>query len=385
VLEPPADSGALSVETVVDRGASYLRLSGVINERFEGAQLGKLGATAVLDLEGIVSITSFGVRKWCEFTQSIRAGTRLYLVHCAPCVVDQINLVMNFCGPDQVITLKTHYFCACGTGRLVVVDVLGQGALLRTGKIPLARCLSCGKHMQADEPSVFRAVSRYGAKSLDPQAGRLLSRLGVYQFDLERRPLEVKKLVEDRVTILKLEGMLDERFRPRRLAADLEGEVVVILSGLTIAEEAIARFNELLRELTADERRVVLVDLPAQLADLYEKGWIDLRSTIVYSVLHPCYCPRCDELSTQYARLSRLTAERRALANCPRCGGVPQLVAGVFPLERLRKEVKHTPTAAKRIIRRLGELFSVADVEATAGRGWGRQGGARSDRRLQAP
>src|SRR6185503_20453117 len=99
------DEPKLKIDKLSDGAITCLRLTGTIDEAFDGKKLAQTvkGGTLVLDLGGVRKISSFGIREWVDFVGG--AGERvesLILVECAPKVVDQLNMVMNFAGKGLV-------------------------------------------------------------------------------------------------------------------------------------------------------------------------------------------------------------------------------------------------------------------------------------------
>ena len=94
----------LQIDKFADGGIVCLRLSGTIDEAFEGKKLAETikAQTLVLDLGDIRKVSSFGIREWVDFINGVgKHSERIVLVECAPKIVDQFNMVANFSWPAR--------------------------------------------------------------------------------------------------------------------------------------------------------------------------------------------------------------------------------------------------------------------------------------------
>ena len=354
------------IERVPGQGATFFRLQGPLNERFDPAELGELPPTVVLDLAGVKTITSQGVRKWSQFTSALPPATRLYLLRCTHAFVDQLNLVVNFAGPAEVITAYASYFCGrCLLEHELEVDVLRHGARIRSGQVPPESCPRCGEPLLFEDLEYFRFIARSGAKGLDAPAARLLAKLGVYSGAApSARPVSVSKLVEERVTALRLAGDLDERFRPARVSTGLEGALVLVLDDLTIGRAGREPWSRLMESLDAQCSEVVLVDVPGPIAEQIERRELVVGEAQLHSVQVPCYCAECQEITSIPVPLTALARGPEKVARCARRGHRVNVVSGTANLERLIRDAKPLPHALEEVVPRIGALFSSAAVES---------------------
>jgi eukaryotic-like serine/threonine-protein kinase len=151
--------------------AALVKVTGVLDERFEG--FGTITAAAlVIDLAGVVRVTSFGVRQWliAMTALSSEAGD-LYLVNCPPFIVDQLNMVKGFGGRAKVLTLVAPYTCTtCSHESDEVIDVVVDRDVITRGDVPERQCRRCGNQLAFDEipESYFACVASHGATTVDP-------------------------------------------------------------------------------------------------------------------------------------------------------------------------------------------------------------------------
>jgi tRNA A-37 threonylcarbamoyl transferase component Bud32 len=355
---PHAELGVV-VERVRGREVLFLRLSGRIDERFEQDQVGPIDAPAAIDLSGIRAITSYGVRRLGALMGQVGRAGPVYLVDCPPCIVDQLNLIQGFMGTAEVLSAKAFFACACGNEEERSVDVLGEGARIRSGQPPIARCGRCGDDMRLVEDDSFRFVAQCGARRLDPRVRSALLELGLYASTaLEERPLAVHKVVDGADVALRIEGTIGARTRLDRVVED-EGIVALLLGGLIVRAEGAEPFARFLGTLDGRTRELVLVDVPPQLAGLFAHGGLHFGKAKLASLLAPVRCRECAELALTTTNLH----EANEVPRCPRCGHPAELVGA--PLDRERLRATGPPSAeARALLERVEGLFSQAAIEA---------------------
>lgn len=140
---------ALRIQGTSQGGITYVRLNGTINESFDPQALlsEAKGQTVILDLSGVTRLSSFGVREWTNAMRSLGASvSNVYWVEVSPAIVTQLNLVTNFSGSAQVLSVRAPYYCDCGSEGEESVD-------LRSGEVtlPTPTCAECGAPMAFDE------------------------------------------------------------------------------------------------------------------------------------------------------------------------------------------------------------------------------------------
>src|SRR5207302_1630184 len=140
--------------------------------------------TAVINVSGMTRMTSFGVRQWLKGMDALPKTIQdLYLLGCPTFFVDQLNMVLNFGGVGQVLTVVAPYTCpSCGAESGETIDVLAERAALAKGGIPEKECARCAGKLEFDETpeSYFSFVPKYAATSIQPTAAQLLASSGLY-------------------------------------------------------------------------------------------------------------------------------------------------------------------------------------------------------------
>jgi tRNA A-37 threonylcarbamoyl transferase component Bud32/ABC-type transporter Mla MlaB component len=373
VSSPTANKLELRLEGTPE--ATCIHMAGVIDERFSAAQLlQNLAPVTVLDLDGIKRITSFGVRQWSDAMKSLPPSVKhLYLVRCPPCFVDQLNMVLNFGGRAEIVTATAIYFCdKCQEERPVRIDVLADRAQIASGQAPAATCPVCKEPLQLeDDPAqYFRFGTAYGAKSIDPQAAKLLRQLRLYEVREVGRPPEETKLVHGDVTLFQIVGTLDRRFKPRRLASGVEGWVVFDLAEVDgLDATGAARWKQLLEALTT-ATAITLVEVPESLLAHVAGGRFSIDHTLLHSARVRFRCGDCGTEMLQPLKPSEFNpAITRA---CRRCGKPSVLVTGTTVLEIVfglaARERSSIPPAVEEVIAKREELLSRARAESGGSR-----------------
>ena len=311
--EPVKVGQRLEISAEAHPGGWLLRLSGVIDESFDRRQIveGRQGVL-VLDLDGVRRITSFGVREWVTAMAEVQAAC--FFIRCRPAIVSQFNMVGNFAGRGQLVSLYAPYHCAlCDKGIEVLIDrrtLVGTLAGLRV------TCPECQGTAEFDDiPETFFSYALVAPPPLLPPSAEAI---------IDRPPgssvsrLRVVKEVQGQVTVFWLSGPLDHAAHLKRVADGLEGTAVVVLSGVgPVTEEGLARFRHL---TAASDALLYLSGVPAALARALRNRLEALGDARVLSVGVAMPCPACDqrvEVEANRAALQRLAASLPL--PCPRC------------------------------------------------------------------
>lgn len=340
--EPSKSGQRLEISAEAHPGGWLIRLSGVIDEHFDRQQIveGRQGVV-VLDLDGVRRITSFGIREWVTAMREAQAA--VFFVRCRPAIVSQFNMVANFAGRGQLVSLYAPYRCpSCERELEVLIDRRRQsGAALSASEV---HCPDCRAEMELDDiPETFFSYALVAPPPLVPPPAEAIID-GPPASSLSR--LRVEKEVQGDVTVLWLNGPLDRSAHLKRAAEGLEGTVVAVLAGVRSAnEEGLAR----LRHLTeAEDAQIYLASVPAEIARALRGAPEALGRARVISVLISAPCPACErrvEIDADLAQLQAMAGS--APQPCPTCGGplgsprVDQLRDALrLPLEAAPPEVR---------------------------------------------
>jgi len=137
----------------IDRSDLHVKVSmfGTIDEfSHEGFKplLGVESGKVLIDLEGVTSINSMGVRVWLNFMKSFRLTHEITLLKCPVDLVMQINMIPAFLGMGQVETFYAPYFCeSCNRSyqTLFSTDLIGQDMGLSLERQPCPGCKAPNK------------------------------------------------------------------------------------------------------------------------------------------------------------------------------------------------------------------------------------------------
>ncbi len=362
---PPGTQPKLTIEKFADGGVACLKFVGTIDESFEGK---KLGATAqsdtlVIDLGGVKKISSFGIREWVDFVTTAAKQTRqMILIECAPKVVDQLNMVANFAGGGRVFSFYAPFRCDyCDSEHRVLLQVDRDHETIKTMKLAERPCPSCKESMYFDEDGAtfFSYVIGQERFELEPAVEAFLaSKLNYAVSDLNRK-LRVDKVIEGRVTYLRLAGDLDGTFPREKLAEGLEGTVIVDLAAVNKIERAgAAEWRSFLTMAAPLVESIVLAAAPPTFVEKL-CGRDDLGPKVqLVTVLLPYTCKSCGtttastvDVATHYDVLKFATAPE---LRCTECKHPMQCFAGDVVMALLPNLPK--PTANPDLVKSIGIL-----------------------------
>ncbi len=336
-----ASAARFAVERFTDGRLTCLKLAGTIDESFDGRRLAATvdAATLILDLGEIRKISSFGIREWVDFIGAIAArGMAIYLVECAPKVVDQLNMVGNFASPGRVYSFYLPYHCDyCDRDDRVLWQVDRDHEALRAGKPPQRACGACGEQQYFNEDPVTFLSYLAGQErfELPNDVAAFVSTRLAYGVGDGGRKLKIDKLVDGRITLLRLHGDLDGHFPKDKLAEGLEGVVVIDVAQVGAIDPAgAAGWRGLVQQVTPVIDALYLVAVgPGFLDKLTRPDDLGAKGAVL-SLTLPYGCTACRTTTGQlldvdehHPALALATAPNR---RCATCGG-PLLCAAPEP------------------------------------------------------
>ena len=154
----------------------------------------------------------------------------MVLIECAPKVVDQLNMVANFAGGGRVFSFYAPFRCDyCDSEQRVLLEVSKDFEAIKAMKLADRPCPSCKESMYFDEDgsTFFSYVLGQGAFELDADVVAFLAAKLDYRVGTIEQKVRVDKIIEGRVTYLRLGGDLNNTFPREKLAEGLEGTVIV--------------------------------------------------------------------------------------------------------------------------------------------------------------
>src|SRR5678816_3934815 len=353
---------AATVEQVSAGYATLVRISGLVDERFQG--YGDIGPTKtkILDVSGMTRMTSFGVRQWLKAMDALpKSITDLYLLGCPTFFVDQLNMVLNFGGAAKILTAIAPHTCpSCGVESGELIDVFAERGNLARGALPDKECARCGGKLEFDETAeaYFAFVAKYGASSLQAAAAQLLAAQGLYTSSdtTAERPPRIIKLVHGSVTYFRIIGTIGTMFRARPFLVGAEGEVVIDLAeGQRFDPGGQKEWRRLLKSLAGQVPSVTLVDVGESFLGGAGDTLALARNIFVASVVVPYGCIECDRTSLE--SVPATWPLQFGAHVCATCGGSTGNKIAPDKLLPLQKASANVPAASAKVIAQRDEIL----------------------------
>ncbi len=338
----------LEYERTSDRAITYLRVSGVIDERFEGSRAGSRikSESVIVNCAAVQLITSFGIRRWGEFVDDLgRRKIALYYVECSPRFVDELNQVVHFAAHGHVLSTYAPYTCStCRAQRTILIRVDTDAETIRTRQPPTMSCMVCGGTLEFDDDpaAYFPALAPHVGVKISPQVLTFLeARLG-YTSDNERN-LQIQKVISGDHTVIMMAGTLDASLRAKKLSEGLEGPTVLDLSSvLHVQQPGLRAWREFLDEAMRRAAHLWLIGCPALIAERAMEGLGGATNLDVVSVRIPYHCEKCG--ATEFVPIELEGKDGSAVRqgqfpryNCSGCGKTTDPMVGAKLVQELQQ------------------------------------------------
>ena len=369
----PAPRAKADVDVIIAGDISLVSVVGLVDEHFAGFKnLGDGVKTVIVNVSGMTRMTSFGVRQWLKGMDALpKSISDLYLLGCPTFFVDQLNMVLNFGGAAQILTVVAPYTCpSCGVESGETIDVLVERAALAKGGVSAKECARCGGKLEFDETpeSYFSFVNKYAASSIQPAAAQLLAAHNLYTAvsSAGDKPPRIIKLVHGSVTYFRIIGTIGAMFRARPFLVGAEGEVVIDLAEVDRFDPLGQReWRRLLKSLAGQVPAVTLVDVNDAFLSIAGDCFAIARNISVWSVLVPYRCGDCDRTSHESQMLEGETWPLQFPEHvCSTCGGTTRNELPASLLVPLQKAGTTTPAASAKLITQRDEILSRALTDA---------------------
>jgi hypothetical protein len=310
-IDPNLGAGAppppkLAIDKFADGGIVCLRLSGTIDESFEGKKLAETvkAPTLVLDLGDIRKVSSFGIREWVDFINGVgKHSERIVLVECAPKIVDQLNMVANFAGNGRVYSFYAPYHCDyCDKDDRILFQVDRDHEVIKSMKPPQRPCSQCGEmqYFNEDPITFFSYLAGQEKFELDPDVAAFLAAKLSYAVSDSARKLRIDKIIEGRTTFVRLGGDLEKSFPREKLAEGVEGVVVIDVAGIGKIEPAgAAEWRGFLQMVTPGAEALYLTGVPPAFLDKLTRPEDLGPKAQVLSFTLPYTCATCSTTAGQ--------------------------------------------------------------------------------------
>lgn len=360
-----APSAKLTIEKFADGGISCLKFSGTIDESFEGKKIARSiqAETLILDLGGVKKISSFGIREWVDFaTAAVKQVKQLVMIECAPKVVDQLNMVANFAGGGRVFSFYAPFRCDyCDSEQRALLEVSKDWEAIKSMKLGDRPCPSCKESMYFDEDgsTYFSYMLTQGAFELDHDIIGFLAAKLDYRVGTIDQKLHVDKIIEGRVTYLRLSGDMNNSFPREKLAEGLEGTVIMDVTYVPRVEPAgAAEWRGFTQAAALLVENLYLVGVqPVFLEKLCDSEGLGMKGAVVDMSL-PYTCNSCGASSHQSINVAEhhdvLKFATAPEVHCPQCKAAMQCTATEQAMTILPGLPK--PALTKDIERQIGLL-----------------------------
>jgi serine/threonine protein kinase len=369
----PPNRPKAGVDVTTSGEVALVSVSGLVDEHFAGfGSFGEGVKMVVINVSGMTRMTSFGVRQWLKGMDALpKTIGDLYLLGCPTFFVDQLNMVLNFGGASQILTVVAPYTCpSCGQESGETIDVLADRASLAKGGIPEKECRRCGGKLEFDETpeSYFSFVNKYAASSIQPPAAQMLAVQGLYTAaeTVAEKPPKIIKLVHGSVTYFRIIGTVSTMFRARPFLVGAEGEVVIDLAEVERFDPTGQReWRRLLKTLAGQVPAISLVDVNDSFLGIAGDSIALARNISVWSVLLPFTCIDCGRTTSQSQSLEGAQWPLQFSEQvCPTCGGTARCELPSNVLAPLQKAATSTPPASAKLIHQRDEILSRALTDA---------------------
>ncbi len=115
--------------------------------------LPKLGKNICFNFKQVESVNSCGVRSWINFMRELEKEERkIIFEECTSEIVMQINMIPNFKGNAQVISVYGAYVCdECGYEKTILFKSGENLPQKPIDELPPIECSQCGVEMELEE------------------------------------------------------------------------------------------------------------------------------------------------------------------------------------------------------------------------------------------
>ena len=163
---------SLKTEQKNENGSLVLSLTGAIDEDTEFAAVDTSSASAIIvDLNGVKSINSVGIREWLNWIRPLAEQKPLTLRNCPKSIVFQLNMVEGFLPKGgKVASFYVPYYCEKCDKESNILFNLGKEVSVDAGQVKVNFAISgsatgcaetpCQMEMDAAEAKYFQFLKK---------------------------------------------------------------------------------------------------------------------------------------------------------------------------------------------------------------------------------
>ncbi len=298
---------------------TVLELKGRLNEKFSGADIGRmLNGDVVVDASRVERVTSYGVREWLQMLGAARA-TGLYFVRCSEAVINQAATVRGFLGNGHVVSFLAPYACReCGHAFNATIDMATYFSLLATKQMPPLACPRCQAPADFDDdPKSYLA---FVPKALPTLSAEVQEAIASRALAVDAAGEHVEKSVDGGTTRVRI-AVADSSVRWARVFDGVEGELKLVFDpDATVDAAGISALMAALASVSQDVTRVTFEAAPRLVVEVLPR----LDVIRVQSVRLEGKCPSCQAVRSAIApwesTRASLAAGQPPTVPCRRCG-----------------------------------------------------------------
>lgn len=324
-------------------------LSGTLDENLDPAVFDPGGARFLgLDLHGVRSVSSFGVRAWIQYLSDVaRELDALYLLRASPRINDQLNMVVGFDAGGLLLSFESFYICdACGSETPALFDVqLDRDAFDRL-EAPPRQCQACGLPAKLDDdPSILFEYVRSAPFGAPPrEILNLIRKPESWMQEVPGLRLTTRQQLHGVTTVVKLAGIIDNSLPVRRLASSGgETPVTLQLSNVThVVPDAVDLWRDLLDALVQKGTTRLRGVPPVLLRRLLEEPSL-FGAADVEDVLLPMKCPKCGASNWSLFRTREKGSWREKTPQCLACQTPMRFQSGAELVAQFEQALRERP------------------------------------------
>jgi hypothetical protein len=244
-------------------GLLVVSLSGRMTEDFQGQALAReVSGRVLFDLAGLERVTSFGVREWLQMLNEASSRlTELTIARCSEPIVNQVSMIRRFVGDGRIVSFYGPYRCeSCGGAFNRLFDCERDAEIIRSAEPPPSPCPRCGAQgtFDDDAESYFAFATPYAGQPVPREVRAVLEDLSRAESGGAGEAIE--KIIDGRVTRLRVSSRLDGSVRWKRALDGIEGDLVIDLASSTGAAPEGVRALELALRALGEEVKTIRID-----------------------------------------------------------------------------------------------------------------------------
>lgn len=336
-LQPMRSQRKFEYERTTSGGITLLKLSGTLDQTFEGQKVAAAVKTKklIVDARNIRRFASWGMSEWMDFLR-INAQRDFYLVECSTYALSQLNLVTGLLGHAKLVSFYASYRCAsCGEERESLFLIPRDRAAIRDLPNSHQDCTTCGGRARLEEypAAFFGMIAGRPAFDIDDEVLSYLRTQLKYPLTPDLSRFRAFRRVHGGNAYLRVSGSL-ATLPSETLAAASQGTTIVDLEGVIFDDHAqVEEWRAYMRSALPKLKSLQLLNCPLGFVE-NAIAPDDLRDKLkIRSFALAFECLNCESVTPYMVdvaeNLEQLVAGTAPAARCPTCNSA--LIAAVTP------------------------------------------------------